>query len=142
MNFICVYIMWHEHFVSLYLSANTCAISATFSRVSFGFARSNKHALFLAIDANLCLCGLFSTYANVMFVTTTEQGNRQLSQKCLCLPFGIPQGGRVLTLSRKSRSYFRAGGKVKPTWARVPVNSEARTIATAATPFAAILFFF
>ena len=32
------------------------------------------------------------------------------------LPFGIPHGGLVRTLSKKSKSYSRAGGKVRPTW--------------------------
>lgn len=31
------------------------------------------------------------------------------------LPFGIPHGGFVLELSRKSRSYLLAGGKVNAT---------------------------
>ena len=32
------------------------------------------------------------------------------------LPFGIPHGALVRTLSKKSKSYSRAGGKVRPTW--------------------------
>ena len=32
------------------------------------------------------------------------------------LPLGIPQGGLVLTLSKKSKSYCRAGGNVNATW--------------------------
>lgn len=33
------------------------------------------------------------------------------------LPFGIPHGPFVLELSKKSKSYFRAGGYVNATWA-------------------------
>jgi hypothetical protein len=33
----------------------------------------------------------------------------------LFLPFGIPHGAGVLELSKKSKSYFRAGGNVKAT---------------------------
>lgn len=32
-------------------------------------------------------------------------------------PLGIPHGPGVLELSKKSKSYFRAGGKVSATWA-------------------------
>lgn len=40
-------------------------------------------------------------------------------QKIHFLPFGMPHGGLVRILSKKSKSNFRAGGKVNPTWADV-----------------------
>ena len=49
------------------------------------------------------------------------------------LPLGIPQGALVLTLSKKSRSYFLAGGKVRPTWAEAgPATRDATATANTA----------
>lgn len=42
-------------------------------------------------------------------------------------PFGIPQGPLVLELSRKSRSYFLAGGYVRATWPTVTSHDARNT---------------
>ena len=42
-------------------------------------------------------------------------------------PFGIPHGPLVLELSKKSRSYFLAGGYVKATWATVKSHDARNT---------------
>lgn len=47
-----------------------------------------------------------------------------------CLPLGIPQGPLVRELSKKSKSYFRAGGNVSATWPDVWSTSTAN-VATA-----------
>jgi len=43
------------------------------------------------------------------------------------LPLGIPQGPGVLLVSRKSRSYVRAGGNVRATWLVVLHTRQATT---------------
>lgn len=43
------------------------------------------------------------------------------------LPLGMPQGPGVLTVSRKSRSYVRAGGNVSATWLVVLHTRQATT---------------
>ena len=52
--------------------------------------------------------------------------NRWRNAKYKNIPFGMPHGGFVLELSKKSRSYFRAGGYVRATWA-VMVCTVAKT---------------
>lgn len=42
-------------------------------------------------------------------------------------PFGIPHGAGVLELSKKSKSYFRAGGNVKATWPHTRTVAELST---------------
>ncbi|KDR16700.1 hypothetical protein L798_09093 [Zootermopsis nevadensis] len=49
------------------------------------------------------------------------------AMKASFLPFGIPHGPLVLELSKKSRSYFLAGGYVKATWARVKSHDARNT---------------
>jgi hypothetical protein len=51
-------------------------------------------------------------------------------------PFGIPQGPLVLELSKKSRSYFLAGGYVRATWARVKSHDARKTRTSVRKPCA------
>ena len=48
-------------------------------------------------------------------------------KKKLYSPFGMPHGPLVLELSKKSRSYFLAGGYVKATWATVKSHDARNT---------------
>ena len=64
------------------------------------------------------LVGLY-TYCKMM--------HRAYNVTKLYSPFGIPHGPLVLELSKKSRSYFLAGGYVKATWATVKSHDARNT---------------
>lgn len=49
------------------------------------------------------------------------------------LPLGMPQGGFVLELSKKSKSYFLAGGKIRATCPTVGQIQEHSTRSTQAS---------
>ena len=62
------------------------------------------------------------------FFDNKTKKNNLFKNFLLALPFGIPHGGLVRIASKKSKSYWRAGGNVRPTWAQHLLEVKARMI--------------